>query len=273
MRYDPEKAQQLEAFREWMIENEKSENTIDSYMMSARMYFEKYEELSKKNMIDFKQYLLSSRAHKTAAIRCIAMNQYCEFIGHPEFKTKRIKIHKQTTVDNVPTMEEYKYLIDCLKKDEKWKTYWMIQFLAKTGARASEFVRFEREHLNKGEVTLWTKGKIRKILIPSDLIEDSKEYFDSLPPGKYMFPNRYGKQMTMAGVRQAIRACERYGIRKEILHPHAFRHLYAVQFLKNNKNIALLADLMGHESVNTTAIYLRLSAEEQRNQFNSAMNW
>lgn len=262
-----------EEFREWLIENERSENTINSYMESVKQFFEMFPELTKKNMIEFKQRELSRYSPKTAANRCIGMNQYCEFVGVPECKVKSIKIHKQNTVENVPTLEEYEYLLECLKKEGKMKAYWMIQFLAKTGARVSEFIRFERSHLVKGEVTLWTKGKVRKILIPSDLIEESREYFENVPDNKWMFPNRYGRQMTNRGVAQNIKNCQRYGIRAEILHPHAFRHLYAVQFLKHNKNIALLADLMGHESVDTTAIYLRLSAEEQKRQFNSAMNW
>lgn len=262
-----------EEFREWLIENERSENTINSYMESVKQFFDMFPELTKKNMIEFKQRELSRYSPKTAANRCIGMNQYCEFVGVPECKVKSIKIHKQNTVENVPTLEEYEYLLECLQKDGKMKTYWMIQFLAKTGARVSEFIRFERSHLEKGEVTLWTKGKVRKILIPSDLIEESRGYFESVPDNKWMFPNRYGRQMTERGVAQNIKNCQRYGIRQEILHPHAFRHLYAVQFLKHNKNIALLADLMGHESVDTTAIYLRLSAEEQKRRFNSAMNW
>lgn len=264
---------EIEAFREWLIENERSENTIDNYVTAVKMFFDRYGELTKANLIDFKQSLLLSNSPKTAANRCIAMNQYCGFVGHPELKTKSIKIHKQTTVDNVPTLEEYEYLLECLAKDQKWKTYWMIQFLAKTGARVSEFVRFERDHLKKGEVTLWTKGKIRKILIPEELIKNSKSYFDGITDRKYLFPNRYGEMMSTRGVSQSIARCSCYRVRKEILHPHAFRHLYAIQFLKHNKNIALLADLMGHENVDTTAIYLRLSAQEQREQFNNAMNW
>lgn len=265
--------QELEAFREYLIENERSENTISSYTESVKQFFTMFPEVSKKNMIEFKQRKISEGSPKTAANRCIAMNQYCEFIGAPECKVKAIKIHKQNTVENVPTLKEYEYLLECLQKDNDWKTYWMVRFLAKTGARASEFIRFERIHLEKGEATLWTKGKIRKILIPDELIEESKEYFSSIPDNKWMFPNRYGEQMGTRGLDGRIKKCVKYGLRKEILHAHAFRHLYAVQFLRHNKNIALLADLMGHESVDTTAIYLRLSAEEQKKQFNSAMKW
>ncbi len=262
-----------EEFREWLIDNERSENTVDNYMQSVKQFFELFPEVTKKNMIEFKQQELSRYSPKTAANRCVGMNQYCEFVGATECKVKGIKIHKQNTVENVPTLEEYKYLLECIEKDGKMKKYWMIQFLAKTGARASEFVRFERQHLEKGEVTLWTKGKVRKILIPEELIRNSAVYFSSIPDNRWMFPNRYGKQMTTRGLDSIIKDCEKYGLRKEILHAHAFRHFFAVQFLKHNKNIALLADLMGHESVDTTAIYLRLSAAEQKRQLNDAMNW
>lgn len=268
-----EKEEQLEAFREYLIDNEKSDNTIDNYMYAVNQFFAEYDEVTKRNMIEFKKKKLEEFSPKTAANRCIGMNQFCKFIGKEDCAVKSIKIHKQSSVENVPTIEEYEYLLGCLRQDEKWKTYWMIQFLAKTGARVSEFVRFEKKHLEEGEVILWTKGKIRKILIPKDLIEASKTYFEKEQESRYLFPNRYGDMMTTKGVSENIKRLKKYGVRKEILHPHAFRHLYAVQFLKNNSNIALLADLMGHESVDTTAIYLRLSAEEQKEQFNNAMNW
>ena len=80
--------------------------------------------------------------------------------------------------------------------------------------------------------------------------------------------------MTPRGVYQQTKKYgRRYGIREEVLHPHSFRHMFAVQFLEKNKNLALLADLMGHENINTTAIYLRLSAEEQKKQIDKTVNW
>ena len=91
---------------------------------------------------------------------------------------------------------------------------------------------------------------------------------------RYLFPNRYGEQMTTRGVSQQMKKYgRRYGIREEVLHPHSFRHLFAIHFLEKNKNIALLADIMGHENMNTTAIYLRLSAEEQKKQIDNTVNW
>lgn len=265
--------EQIKEFEQFLVDEEKAENTIRTYKDSLKKYFGMFSEVSKKNMIEYKKCMLERFSPKTAANRCIAMNKYCEFIGMPECNVKSIKIHKQNSVENVISKEEYIRLLECLKEEGRERDYWMIQFLAKTGARVSEFVRFERKDLEIGTVQLWTKGKIRKILIPDDLVKESEEYFAKLPESKWMFPNRYGNQMTTRGVAEIINRFDKYGIRKEVLHPHSFRHLYAIQFLKNNGNIALLADLMGHESIDTTSIYLRLSAQEQKRQFNNAMKW
>ena len=264
---------EIEAFMEFLIGDEKSENTIDCYIYSVRMFLEIYGEVSKKNMIDFKKYMVNKYSPKTAANRCIAMNKFCDFKGMPECKVKSIKIHKSTTVENVITKEQCQKMLDGLKADGNEKGYWMIMFLSRTGARVSELIQMDKKCLTKGVCEIWTKGKIRKILIPDWLIKDSKDYFDRVS-GEYLFPSKYGGQMTTRGVAENIkRWAKKYGIPEDVAHPHSFRHLFAIEFLKNNNNIALLSDLLGHESVCTTSIYLRLSATEQKRQFNDAVNW
>lgn len=263
----------IEAFREYLIEDEKSDNTIDCYIYAARLFFETYSEVSKKNMIDFKKYMVNNYSPKTAANRCIAMNKFCDFNGMPECKVKTVKIHKSTTVENVITKDQCQKMLDGLKSDGNEKGYWMIMFLSRTGARVSELIRMDKKCLEKGVCEIWTKGKIRKILIPDWLIKGSKKYFDGVI-GEYLFPSKYGGQMTTRGVAENIkRWAKKYGIPEDVAHPHSFRHLFAIEFLKNNNNIALLSDLLGHESVDTTSIYLRLSATEQKRQFNDAVNW
>lgn len=268
-----EKETQLESFREYLIEDEKSENTIDNYLYTADLFLTKYGELNKKNMIAFKKFLIDNYSPKTAANRCVAINKFCNFKGKPECKVKSVKIHKSTTVENVITIEQCQKMLDGLKSDGNEKGYWMIMFLSRTGVRVSELIQMDKKCLKKGVFELWTKGKIRKILIPDRLIKESRSYFDSVE-GEYLFPSKYGGRMTTRGVAENIkRWSKRYGIPEEVAHPHSFRHLFAKEFLKKNKNIALLSDLLGHESVDTTAIYLRMSEEEQREQFNKSMNW
>lgn len=265
---------EINSFREYLIENERSSNTIDNYMQSVNDFFKKYNELSKQNLIEYKQGLFAEgKKPKTIHNRCVGINQFCRFLGKPELCVKSVKIHQSTTVENVITLEEFNILLDGLKKDGDEKGYWMIKFLAKTGARVGEFTRLTKDGLQKGYCEMWTKGKIRRIYIPKALIEESKDYFKSIK-GNLLFPSRYGTEMTSRGVATRLNGMAvKYGIRKEVMHPHSFRHLYAIEFLKQNHNIALLADLMGHSSVSTTSIYLKLSKEEQMKQFNEASNW
>lgn len=263
----------IEEFRLYLMDLERSENTIDNYIRSISIFFGRYREVNKANMLDFKKWQLEKWTPKTANVRVVAMNQYCHFIGHSEYCVKGIKIHGSASVENVITLEEYNLLLDGLKNDGNERGYWMVKFLAKTGARVSEFIKLTKDSLESGYCEMWTKGKIRRIYIPQSLIEESKEYFSS-QDSSYLFPSRYGKRMTERGVAQNVKKwAKKYGIRDEVAHPHSFRHLYAIEFLKNNSNVTLLADLMGHSSVNTTAIYLKLSKEEQMRQFNEASNW
>lgn len=263
----------IDEFKEYLIENERSNNTINSYMYDLKAYFETYNEVNKKNMLDFKQQQIMKWKPKTAHHRVVSMNQYCKFIGHPEYCVKSIKIHNSSSVENVITVEEYNKLLEGLKKDGNMKGYYMIKYLAKTGARVSEFIEFSKSALEKGYMEMWTKGKIRRIYIPDSLIEESKDFFEA-SKSEYLFTNRFEKKYTTRGISENIkRWAKKYGIRPEAAHPHSFRHLYAIEFLKRNSNISLLADLMGHSSVSTTSIYLRLSKEEQIKQFNEAVTW
>lgn len=264
----------IEDFENYLRDGERSENTIDGYKYDIKAFFATYPEINKKNMLAFKQQQMERWKPKTAARRILAMNRYCEFLGHPEWKVKRIKIHKNTCVENVITVDEYHRLLDGLQKDGNEKGYWIIKYLAKTGARVSEFTRLTKSGLKKGYCEMWTKGKIRRIYIPQSLIEESRDYFNKESDSDYLFLSQMGKPYTTRGIDANIKHWgKKYGIRKEVLYPHSFRHLYAIEFLKKNSNIALLADLMGHSSVSTTSIYLRLSKAEQMEQFNQASDW
>lgn len=260
----------LEEYKEWLYELEVSERTIKSYLRAAKLYFEKYDELNKTNMIQFKREMLDKHKPATAQNICCGVNKLCEYIGKPEYKLKTIRKTRRTRVENVPTMKEYKRILRCLKKDENWKSYYMIKFLAKTGARVSELINMQKSDLDKGEAEMWTKGKIRRILIPQDLIDESRWYFEQTK-GQMLFANRKGERMGIAGVRERIYELEKYGIRREVLHPHAFRHFFAINFLKQTGDIVLLADLLGHSGLGTTQVYLTLSEQEQRDQLNEAM--
>lgn len=153
----------VKEFRLYLMDQERSENTIDSYMDSIKIFFGKYAETNKENMLDFKKWQLERWKPKTVHNRIVAMNQFCIFINHPEYCVKAIKIHGSSSVENVITLDEYNLLLDGLKNDKNEKGYWMVKFLAKTGARVSEFVKLTKDCLENGYCEMWTKGKIRRI--------------------------------------------------------------------------------------------------------------
>lgn len=86
-----------------------------------------------------------------------------------------------------------------------------------------------------------------------------------IPRVGYIFRNRFGERITTRGIAQQLKNyAERYGLNTNVVYPHSFRHRYAKNFLDAFNDLALLADLMGHESIETTRIYLRRTASEQQ---------
>lgn len=65
----------------------------------------------------------------------------------------------------------------------------------------------------------------------------------------------------------------KYGINPKVVYPHSFRHRFAKNFLEKCNDIALLADLMGHDSIETTRIYLRRTSTEQKEIVDKIITW
>lgn len=261
----------VDEFREYLLEEERSPSTIRSYLYAVRLYLREIGDLSKAGMVEFKRQQIEKVSPRTAANRITALNCFCSFRGDYGSRVRSIRIQQRPTLENVITLEQFERLTSGLLEDGNLKGYWTVVFLARTGARVSEFVRLDKSCLDTGVCELWTKGKIRRIRIPDFIIRESRSYFEGVP-GQLLFPNRWGRQMTTRGVAQNLaRWAAKYGIPREVAHPHGFRHFFALEFIKRNKDIALLKDLLGHESVDTTAIYLRLSEEQQRDEFNRTM--
>lgn len=265
--------QELNNFKNYLQEEEMSENTIESYIETVKQYFNFAEEISKKNILDWKQELMSRVGPKTVNLRICGICKYCDFQGIP-MNIKRVRIQKATYVENVITIEEYDKLIDYLISNGNERMAIIFKILGKTGVRVSELLKLKKSDLDRGYAQMLTKGKIRKILFPKSLIEEIKDYYKDFEADEYLALNRCGKHMTARGVaaqfKNYAKKCE---IPLEKAHPHSLRHMFAIEFLKRNKDIALLADIMGHSGINTTMIYLRLSQKQQKDVIDKAVNW
>ena len=148
--------------------------------------------------------------------------------------------------------------------------------LAATGARVSELIQIKAEHVAIGYFDLYTKGgKVRRLFIPQQLREEAVEWLDKQKKTSgYLFLNPQGERITTRGIAQKLKYfAEKYGINTKVVYPHSFRHRYAKNFLEAFNDISLLADLMGHESIETTRIYLRRTASEQQAIVDKVIVW
>lgn len=214
-----------------------------------------------------------STSPKTVNIYLCGLKSYCKYKGIP-FEIKKVKIQKESYVKNVMSIDQYNKLITSLKKDGKTQRVLRYKVIAETGARISEALQFKVRDFQQGYMRLYTKGKVRTIHIPTRLQREVLQTVEKEDPEEYIIKNRFGHKMTARGYSEGlIRDCEKCQIPKEVAHPHSLRHMFAVEFLKRNGNISLLADLLGHSGVNTTMIYTRLSFEEQIKQLNDAVDW
>lgn len=127
-----------------------------------------------------------------------------------------------------------------------------------------------------GHLDIYSKGgKLRRLYIPKNLQREAKQWLaDRGVSSGYIFLNRYGERITTRGIAiQLKHFADKYGLNREVVYPHSFRHRFAKNFLDKFNDLALLADLMGHESIETTRIYLRRTATEQRQIVDKVVTW
>ncbi|MBR1907414.1 tyrosine-type recombinase/integrase [bacterium] len=266
----------MKEFEKKQKEANLASNTIRSYVFSLKQYQVQFHEVNKKNLRSYKIWLIENFKPKTVNLRLRAMNVYLESIGRSDLKLPFVRIQQKTFLENVISEADYTYFKTCLKKDKEMFCYFVIRFLAATGARVSELVQIKVEHIKIGHLDLYSKGgKLRRIYIPKKLQDEALDWFvNTEQVSGFIFLNKYGKQITTRGIAGLLKKLARkYGIDPAVVYPHSFRHRFAKSFLDRCNDIAFLADLMGHESIETTRIYLRKTSTEQRKIIDSIVNW
>lgn len=253
-----------------------SDNTIASYKKTVELFFSLYAEITKKNLLGFKGYLLENFKPKTVNLRIQGINKYLVFIKKEKFKLSAIKLQQKSFLENVISDADYNYFKRQLKKDGNVYWYFVIRYLAATGARISELVQLKIEHLKIGYYDIYSKGgKIRRLYIPLKLREESINYYNDIGiDSGFIFRNNKGNRITTRGIAiQLKKLAVKYGIDPNVVYPHSFRHRFAKNFLEKYNDIALLADLMGHDSIETTRIYLRRTSTEQQAIVDKVIDW
>lgn len=260
----------LEGFSLWLKRKGMSENCIDSYIQTVDLFFREYGVMNEETLARYEVDLKEKWKPKTVNLRIAGMTKYFKYLDYNGFEFVRVKEQKKTFCDDAINEEQYETLMNWAKLNNK-KVWLICKVIANTGVRASELINLKTEEIGKGFADIVGKGnKTRRIYFTNTLLDEIKGLCGSV----YVIENRYGQQMSTRGVAQLlITAGEKSGVPKEVMHPHSFRHFFAKQFLKNKQDVTLLGDLLGHSNISTTAIYTRMTSQEQQDEIEKIVGW
>lgn len=265
----------LQAFKHSLEEEGYADNSVLAYTYTVRDFLDRYETATPRNLSAYREYLIDKYKPKTVNQRVWALNKFLDRSGKPQMKLKAVRMAEASFLDNVIENEDYFCLKKMLRKEEDKRWYFIVWTLATTGARVSELVQFKAQHVREGHIDIYSKGgRIRRIFIPSKLRNEMLQWLDGTPDSSYLFLNANGKRITPRGIAIRLKEyAEKFGIDPSVVHPHAFRHLFAKNFLDRRNDLPLLADILGHVSISTTRIYLRRSTLEQQHLLDNIVDW
>lgn len=259
----------LAEFRDHLQREEKSASTVEKYLRDVNTFvvFSRGQEITKELTVAYKKYLEA----KNYAIRSInsmlaSLNSILEFLGWVDCKVKHLRSQRQTycTEEKELTKAEYMRLLDASKGQEQLNL--VLQTICGTGIRVSELKYFTVEAVKHGEVSVRCKSKIRSILVPGKLKKLLLDYAkrNGITKGT-IFITKGGKPLDRSNIWSRMkRLCKRAGVSPTKVFPHNLRKLFARTFYNIEKDIAKLADILGHGSIETTRIYIMTTGFEHR---------
>ena len=260
----------------YLRKEEKADATIEKYVrdITAFAKFLDGKALTKELAVEYKKQLLESSYAKRSVNSIIAsLNGLFDFMNEHGSKLKTIKIQRQAfcSEEKELTKAEYIRLIRTAQQKGNERLNLVIQTICGTGIRVSELQFITVEAVRKGEATVSLKGKTRTIFIVKDLKKKLLRYIaeQGIKEG-YVFVTRSGKPLSRTNIWREMKSlCESAGVNPNKVFPHNLRHLFARTFYGIEKDIAKLADILGHSSINTTRIYITTTANEHRQRMES----
>ena len=173
-------------------------------------------------MLAYKGYLMEHFKPKTVNLRIQAINKYLEYLEKSQLRLKAVKIQQKSFLENVISNADYKFLKNQLKKDGNLEWYFVVWYLAATGARVSELIRIKIEHVQLGYFDLYSKGgKLRRLFIPKILREETLKWLgETQRTSGHLFLNRYGNRITTRGISQQLKNyADKYGLDSKVVYP------------------------------------------------------
>jgi len=264
-------AKQIAAFTVYLKTEEKSKSTIEKYIrdVQAFYFYINGEKITKETVIAYKNKLLSDNyAARSVNSMLASLNSLFSFLEWTDLKVKPIKLQRQIycSEENELTKAEYMRLVNAAKQKGNERLHLLIQTICGTGIRVSELQYITVEAVKCGEAVVSLKGKTRSVFIIKELQKKLLRYIAErkIKTGA-IFITRNGKPMSRTNIwREMKNICVQAGVNPQKVFPHNLRHLFARTFYGIEKDIAKLADILGHSSINTTRIYIITTGNEHR---------
>lgn len=262
---------QIMEFETYLKREEKSDNTIKKYVRDVRLFagYMNGDEISKEFVIAYKKYLYSKN-YKVRSINSMlaAINGLFNFLGWIDLKVKAIKLQRQLYClkEKELTKAEYTRLVNTAKKKGNERLSLLIQTICSTGIRVSELQYVTVESVKCGEAVVSLKGKTRNVFFVRKLQKKLLSYAAKrkILSGE-IFVTRNKRPISRSNIWREMKSlCENARVNPQKVFPHNLRCLFARTFYSNEKDIAKLADILGHSSIDTTRIYIITSGNEHR---------
>ena len=265
--------EQLAVFRGYLREEEREQSTIEKYLRDIRAFaiWAGEREISKELSAAWKEHLkLECYAPETINSKLSALNKFLLFLGQEDCRVKYLKIQRKLfrSTEKELTREEYLRLIETARDQGKERLSLLMETICATGIRVSEVKYITVEAAQAGRAEIALKGKIRTILLPGKLCRKLQKYAkrQKIVSGE-VFLTRNGKGLTRRQIWAEMKALsKKAGIAPSKVFPHNLRHLFARTFYRIYKDVAKLADVLGHSSIETTRIYLISTGMEHARQ-------
>lgn len=258
----------LRQFQTFLIQEEKSPATVQKYMRELQRLtvFLDGMKISKQKILEYRERLVEIYQPKTVNTKLSAVNAYLEFSGLSACTVKLLKIQRQAFADEEKELseQEYRRLLQAAKRRSNHRLYYVILTIGGTGIRVSELKFITVEALKNRKVQIHLKGKDRTILLPQKLRKKLNQYVktQSIHQGP-VFQTRSGKPLDRSNICHEMKEiCQEADVDRKKVFPHNLRHLFARCFYAVEKNLALLADILGHSSIETTRIYVAEGARK-----------
>ena len=256
-------SRQLELFARKLREDERSAGTIENYLRHIRAFaaWVQGRPVTKELAAEWKEHLVSSDyCPGTINTMLVSLNRFFGFLGWNDCQVKTLRIQRRLFRDDCKelTQEEYQRLIKAAQATGRERLMLLMETICPTGIRVSEvkYITVEALKLGKAEISL--KGKIRTILLPNKLCRKLLKYAKKQRTASgEVFLTRNGTGLSRKQIWAEMKSvCEKARVAASKVFPHNLRHLFARTFYKVCRDVARLADVLGHSSIETTRIYL-----------------